>query len=127
MPQVYTIYRPLSSRNFRKIFFPVFCHFSHVDTAIVPSNSIRSFISDSGLFKHFTKNNSEMTETFALFSDTVQHFIITDPQANIPRLIVCVTVIASVRTHASLSLSCIRHSTIQYRLMQGLNLNLTRL
>ena len=126
MPQVYTNYRHLSSRNFRKIFFPILCHFSHVDATIIPSHTVGRFKSDSTHFD-FTNQNSKMFVRAALLGQTIQIFIITDPQANIPCLVVLVAIVGSIGTHASLSLSRIRHSTIYYRQNQGANLNLTRL
>ena len=124
MPQVYTIYRHLSSWNFRKIFYPVFFHFGHVDAAVSPSHTIRRFVSDSTHF-NVTNQNSKMFVRGTLLGQTIQTFIITDPQANIPCLVVLIAVVGSIGTHVSLSLSRIRHSTIYYRQNQGGNLNLT--
>jgi hypothetical protein len=93
MPQVYTNYRRLSRANFRKIFFPIFYHLSHIDATIIPGHTIGRFVSDSRRGKNLTNQNLEMIVRGTLFCQTIQIFLITDPQADIPRLIVLISVI----------------------------------
>lgn len=110
-------YRQLSSGNFRKIIAPEILQFRKVHSTIVPANSVRGLKSQLTIPQNFPQKKLESFVADTILGHSIQPFIISNPQANIPSLVVCPAVICSVSTHGQPSLSYL-HSTIYYRQMQ---------